>query len=119
MSKLLGMKRDLEFEATSMGNRDATIARVYFSLDKDLDLEFTVDGTSKRDPVDADDPEVALLLAYGRAFEALGHKLLKRANGLTKHNDDIREYKEEQKKKKAPKAKKSNNSRKGKVASAK
>lgn len=112
----------IQIATTNLGNRDATIARVTFGLPYFDDLLFVADGTAKRDPHDDDDAEVAFLLAYGRAFETLGRKLQKRANGLNKHNDDIKNYKEVQKakaaKKKAPKPK-VNAARKAKVAAKK
>lgn len=52
-----------------------------------------VDGVSKRDPVDRPNDAVALKLAYGRAFEKLGRKVLKQANGLVKHADTVRDAK--------------------------
>lgn len=75
-------------------NREATIAQVNLCLD--LNNEFIAEGVSKRDPIDEHDPEIAVLLAYGRAFEQLGKKLQKKANSLTKHKDDVRSYKEKQ-----------------------
>lgn len=82
------------FSTICITNRDATIAHVDFDIDEG---SFEAEGTSKRDPIDDHDPEVAVLLAYGRAFEALGKKMQKRAQSLTKHADDVRAYKEKQK----------------------
>jgi hypothetical protein len=77
-----------------LGTREATIVGVTFFLN---DEEWIGEGTSKRNPVDNDSEEIANLLAYGRAFEQLGQRMLKRANGLIKHEDDMRAYKEMQK----------------------
>jgi hypothetical protein len=86
-----------------IGTRDATIAGVDLLLHDEI---FSADGTAKREPRDEDNREVAELLALGRALESLSNKLLKRANGLIKHQDDMRAYKELQKKRKPPTAKK-------------
>ena len=50
-------------------------------------------GYAKRHPEDKPDLELGLTLAYGRAFDNLSRKLLKRANGLVKHRDDMKEKK--------------------------
>lgn len=57
---------------------------------------FTVKANSRRDPIDSPDEEVALLLAYGRAFEKVAKKLQKRANGKVRHNDNLRDIKKVQ-----------------------
>lgn len=85
-----------------VGTPEATITKVAFVID---DVEIIVSGTSKRTPGDKDNPEAAILLAYGRAFETLGRKLQKKGNGLVKHADDVREYRQIQKAKR-PKIKK-------------
>lgn len=111
----------MDFEFQSLGSREATVARVQMRI---LDTDFDAVGTSKRDPLDEDDAEVAVLLAYGRALETLGAKLIKRARGITKHHDDVRNYKQVQlekvlsattEAKKLPK----NSARKSKVATVK
>jgi hypothetical protein len=53
----------------------------------------TVIGTAKRDPIDKPNEALSLHLAYGRAFQDISHKLLKRAKGLIKHQDDLRDKK--------------------------
>lgn len=84
-------------ELITAGTKDATIAGAAINIEG---TTYSADGTSKRDPHDDDDPEIAELLAIGRALETLGLKLQKRANGLIKHNDDMREYKKIQKSRK-------------------
>lgn len=108
----------IDIYGNSLGSRDATVSQITVVLETGERLVFEATGTSKRDPQDEDDPEVAVLLAYGRAFETLGKKMQKRANGLTKHNDDMKRYKEVQKAKKAKKEAKPklNAARKMKVA---
>ena len=54
---------------------------------------FTVKAHAKRDPIDKPNETVALLLAYGRAFEKIGKKLEKRGNGLVRHADNERDGK--------------------------
>lgn len=46
-------------------------------------------GNAKRDPKDKADAWVGLELAYARAVVKLGETLMRRANGLVKHNDDV------------------------------
>jgi hypothetical protein len=58
---------------------------------KPLTPRIMTSGYSVRHPTDEHDPEVALQLAVGRAFQALGRRLERRANGLIKHHDDIRQ----------------------------
>lgn len=67
-------------------------------LDDVLENSFTVKANSRRDPIDEPDEEVALLLAYGRAFEKIAKKLQKRADGKVRHNDNLREMRPLQKK---------------------
>lgn len=90
---------DPAINSFDIGSKDATIALVSMYL---WGEKFEADGTAKRDPQDEYNDEVAVLLAYGRAFEALSNKFLKRANGLIKHADDIRAYREVQKSKPQP-----------------
>lgn len=60
----------------------------------DLDTpEFVVKANARRDPLDKPDTDLALLLAYARAYEKIGKKLLKRAEGRVRHNDYVREQK--------------------------
>lgn len=54
-------------------------------------------GKAKRDPLDKSDRVLAVTLAMGRAFERLGQKQLRKANGLIKHADDMREQRQVQK----------------------
>lgn len=51
-----------------------------------------VEGIAKRDPVDRVNEELALTLAYGRALNKISNKLLKKAEGMIKHEDDVRAY---------------------------
>jgi hypothetical protein len=43
------------------------------------------------DPADAFDGKVGVLLATGRAFVALGNKMIRRAEGIIKHKADMEE----------------------------
>ena len=70
----------------------------------DRDQVFEAHGTSKRDPHDKHNPEVATKLAYGRALESLGRKLQKQGNGLVKCIDDNNRA-NKKRKKRAKKAK--------------
>lgn len=58
---------------------------------------FSVKAHAKRDPIDKPNENTALTLAYGRAFEKIGQKLLKRAEGFVRHADNEREQKQTQK----------------------
>lgn len=51
---------------------------------------FVETGESRRCNEDKHDPEVAALYAYGRALEKLAKRLIKRADGLVKQRDDLR-----------------------------
>ena len=46
------------------------------------------EGRAVCHPDDLFDPEIGVQLALGRAFENLGRKYQKRANGLVKHHED-------------------------------
>ncbi len=46
-------------------------------------------GTAKRSPEDKNRPEIAQELALGRAMEVAGKRLIKRANGLVRHQDYV------------------------------
>lgn len=74
----------------------ATIVEVIAYLNKEESI--TVTGEALRHPTDRNDEELADMLAYGRAFESLGRKLTKRADGLVRHNDYIAEMKKRQRK---------------------
>jgi hypothetical protein len=50
-------------------------------------------GVAKCDPSDKQSDEIGASLAIGRALETLGRKTVKRANGLVKHQDDVRAHK--------------------------
>lgn len=56
-------------------------------------FEGVVNGTAKRDPIDKPDDILALNLAYGRAFDKVARKILRRAEGMVRHNDYIRDVK--------------------------
>lgn len=90
-------------ELAVYGTRDATVAGAAIEVAGEV---YAGEGTSKRDPKDTFDPEIADLLAIGRALEVISQKMLKRASGLIKHQDDMREYKRLQAKRKKPSAKK-------------
>lgn len=102
-------------EIKALGSRDATVARASAIVHGS---KYDAEGTSKRDPQDEDNVEVGDLIALGRALESLGKKLQKRAAGLTKHQDDIKQYKQAQKAKAEKKVAKPkvNAARKAKVA---
>jgi hypothetical protein len=70
------------------GHRSTIACATYVSPGSDL-----IQATSEavRNPEDDDDPYVATTLATGRALEALGNKLLKRANGRVTMHDNNRE----------------------------
>lgn len=68
----------------------ATIAKVSFNT-SDLSLEVT--GEALVHPDDDRDEEIGDQLALGRALSALGRRLERRAEGLTKHHDDIKKMK--------------------------
>lgn len=57
--------------------------------------DLVAEGSSHREREDEFDQNVGMMLATGRALEALSKKLMKHANGLVKHHDDMREYKEQ------------------------
>lgn len=86
----------MEMELQVFGTRDATIAGIVVNIEG---TQYAADGTAKREPHDEDDAEIAALLAIGRALENLSNKILKRANGMVKHNDDMKKYKQVQKSK--------------------
>jgi hypothetical protein len=74
----------------------ATFAKVSF-CDDNLTREYrNAAGLSLRGPDDKDDAETAHKLALGRAFVALGNKLLHEANGLVKHHDNMKKQKARQ-----------------------
>lgn len=81
------------FKVESLCSRDACIVHMEVLLDGDV---VVVSGTSRRYPGDKPDDRVAYLLAYSRAFESLTHKIAKRAKGLVRHNDNMRDQKPEQ-----------------------
>lgn len=56
-------------------------------------------GIAKRHPIDKPDLQIGFALAYGRAYEQLARKLIKRANGRVKHAEDMTLYKQQQKSK--------------------
>jgi hypothetical protein len=66
----------------------AAIAKVIFE-DFPSNKIYIGSGTAIREPNDKPDEEIAYFLALGRAFENLSGKLLKQANGLVKHNEDV------------------------------
>lgn len=80
-------------DVTMLCARDACIVELTVMIEDDVVI---VQGTSRRSPGDEPDDQVAYLLAYGRAYEALSKKLLRRAQGLVKHHDDIRAARPEQ-----------------------
>jgi hypothetical protein len=77
-------------------SRNAVIVQAHFQLMKDSDpVIVSVDAT--RCPEDKWDDEVGYNLAWGRAFEQLGIKLKKRAQGKMDHNDEMRRIAEDPK----------------------
>lgn len=54
-------------------------------------------GTARRHPEDRQDSEIGRNLSIGRAFATLGHRCIKRGNGLVKHADDVKIAKATQK----------------------
>jgi len=80
-------KRTQLVEATLWGSDDES---GYLS-----EIIASVVTESHRDPIDKYNGEIGFDLALGRALQALGRKIEKRANGLVKHQDDIRALKEQ------------------------
>ena len=87
------MLEDTEFVYSIVEDKDVIIVKAVY-YDHDLDQVISTSASSKRDPVDKFDIEVGRNLAVGRAFEKLGKKLIRRANGKTRHNDEVRKAKE-------------------------
>lgn len=56
---------------------------------------FQVTGISKRDPLDRTNKPLGLELAFARALELAGQKLMARARGRVKHIDDIKAQKQQ------------------------
>jgi hypothetical protein len=84
---------DIDIDYFYLEDKDVIICKIKY-YDFDLDQEISATGSSKRDPVDKFDIEVGRNLAVGRAFEKLSKKLIRRANGKTRHNDEVRKAKE-------------------------
>jgi hypothetical protein len=80
---------------------DGDVAGVEIEVIDSLTPSLIVKANSRRDPIDTPDEEVALLLAYGRAFEKIAKKLQKRADGKVRHNDNLREQRPIQKERNA------------------
>lgn len=89
----------IRIDADVVVNGDASIASVSAEVleawDADKDIIQVKElaeacGTAKRAPGDKPDPEIATLLALGRALQSVGRQLENRANGYVKHADDIR-----------------------------
>lgn len=95
------MSKSIKFEifAPVHGQR-STIVEIIAHLDGGETISAI--GEALRHPNDKNDTELATLLANGRALEAMGKRLQRRANGLVRHNDYVAEQKE--KKKKNPQA---------------
>lgn len=74
------------------GNR-ATIAEVTFN-DGATDTALQVTGEALLHPGDKRNHEIGDHLALSRAFGTLSRRLGKRAEGLTKHYDDIKKMQE-------------------------
>lgn len=53
-------------------------------------------GAAKRHPSDRFDRRVGEALAIGRALQVLGRRLERRAKGVVKHRDDMREQRRRQ-----------------------
>lgn len=71
----------------AINTKDASVVRVEVIARGE---NFTVDGVAKRDPVDPFSEQIGANLALGRALERASRQLLRRADGLVKHNDDLR-----------------------------
>ncbi len=80
--------------SVQMLNRAVTkdVAVIVLSV-RILGKTYTGSGSAKRDPVDKADKRLGELLAYGRALDSLGRKIMREANGLVKHHDDLRDIK--------------------------
>lgn len=76
----------------SLSTKDVTLVKVstYVEIQNHI-LEIDAVGVAKRDPKDRARKEIGYNLAFGRALENLGKKIEKKANGLVKHNDDMRQ----------------------------
>jgi hypothetical protein len=92
MDSFLDIAPDMKtaIEYSIIEDNDAVIASVVF-VELQTGETISVTGSSKRDPIDKYDPVVGVNLALGRAFEKLGKKLQKRANGKMRHNDWVKD----------------------------
>ena len=79
---------DVIVAADANYHNGVAIANVHLWLDGEW---FGAKGTAVRHPEDKENPEIGYLYAYGRALQAVGRKLERRAEGLAKHQDDIEE----------------------------
>lgn len=77
---------------TVMIDGNATVATVDLFGNNDETIT-TVTGSSVRAPDDKHNEEIAVSLAVGRAFEKLGRKINRRANGLVRQADNVAEAK--------------------------
>jgi hypothetical protein len=70
-------------------NNSVTVARAGVSIDLGTEfVDYTTVGHAVRHPDDPDRKDVAYCLAIGRALEAAGKRLRRRAEGLVKMYDD-------------------------------
>lgn len=70
----------------SLCSRDACITEVEALIQGQL---VVAQGTSRRNPEDKHVPEIAKLLASGRALQSVARKLQRRADGLMVHQEKI------------------------------
>lgn len=83
--------------ANTVSAHRATVARVTASVEIDGEtIREEVTTEALRHPEDKSNPEIGEMLALGRALSSLGRRLERRAQGLTKHADDIKKMKETQ-----------------------
>lgn len=80
----------LIFDVNSLVSSDASIVQISALIGTDI---VTVKGTSRRHPEDKPNDDIGLMLAQGRAYEALGRKINKRARGLVAQQDHNKEMK--------------------------
>jgi hypothetical protein len=69
-------------------NEDTATCLVRSTID---DEEFIGQGSAVRAPEDKPNLHIAELLAVGRAYQSIGRRMERQAEGLVKHKDDVRE----------------------------
>lgn len=79
--------------ANVMQTDDATIVEVnapFVALGGVERPDLRASGTARRHPTDTPNPEIGVLLAHARAYEKVAKRLHRKAAGLIKHADDVR-----------------------------